>query len=528
MQLSHSFNKVRLRWRVSGQVAAVGAACALLVTPWYWETPFEWLIALAGLSWLLWLSAHCQRGWQRGSYWALHAALTGTLYGGLHLEFSIYTSLILLACTVTTLAHFLVMSLHGYLAPSPRTYLLTAPLALVAAETLSRPLLFWEDISVVIISIAYTQVASPLLPVAALSEQSALTLVTAFTAVAVVLLFLRCYRASVVVLAGVAGLFWLSVSLYPTVPATEAAPLQLGLAQDNWTNDELRSVFDDAAMFSVLIERYRDLHQQAAAENLDLTVFAESALPGVTTPAALPGWENSLRGLPPALLGAFFGEAHLLQRPRIRSAEVVQSFVYPDLFINDYRKLTSSALLWDGQDLTKVYEKRKLVPVYEMYDKGEKRPLTQIAGQTFGVLICYDSLMPSIVLEQLRQGATFIVISSNTNFFEGTPTPRAHLRGAQLIAASSRKYVSYVSHRGTSAIAAPDGRLIVRSQPQQVQLIHAEIVPNTVMTLYARAGEWLAVLALVVMFFWTAYTLYQRRVLTKAKGAVSRVLSRLH
>jgi apolipoprotein N-acyltransferase len=263
-------------------------------------------------------------------------------------------------------------------------------------------------------------------------------------------------------------------------------------------------------MLAAVLGRYRELHQQAAAADLELTVFPENALPGVATQATLPSWQGNLRGLPPALFGSFFGEPHPLRRPRMRSAVAVQSFLYRQWFTNDYRKLTSSALLWDGQNLDKVYEKRKLVPFYETFNEGQRLPLAQISGQPFGVLICYDSVITRLVLEHLRQGATFLVIPSNTNYFEGSPTPRSHLRVAQLIAASSRKYVGHVSHRGPSGIAAPDGRLVVRSQPQQVQLIHAEIMPNTVMTLYARAGEWLAALALIVLLLWAAYRGYQR------------------
>jgi apolipoprotein N-acyltransferase len=420
------------------------------------------------------------------------------------------------------------MSLHGYLAPSRRIYLLTAPLALVAAEALSKPLLFWEDVSIILIGISYGQAASPLLPVAAFSGQSAVTLVTAFAATALVFMRLQCYRVSLGLLAGVLGLWWLSVSVYPLVPDSNAAPLRVGLAQGNWTADEQLRAFSDPAMLAAVIGRYQDLHQQAADLDLELTVFPENALPGVRIQATLPSWEDNLRGLPPALFGSFFGEPHPLRRPRTRSAVAVQSFLHRRWFTNDYRKLTSSALLWDGQDLNKVYEKRKLVPFYETFNQGERLPLAQVSGQPFGVLICYDSVITRLVLEHVRQGATFLMIPSNTNYFEGSPTPRSHLRVAQLVAASSRKYVGHVSHRGPSGIIAPDGRLVVRSQPQQVQLIHAEIMPNTVMTLYARAGEWLAILALLVMFFWTVYTLYQRRALTKAKGAVSRVLSRLH
>lgn len=524
MQIAYSFDKVRSRWRVSGHVAAAFLACAFVVMPLYWETPFEWLIALLGLSWLLWQSASCQRWWVRGSYWALLAVMTGTQYVGIRNGFGIYGIYVVLACCIAGVAHWLVMSLHGYLAPSWRIYLLTAPLALVAAEALSKPLLFWEDFSIMVVSISGGQVASPLMPVAAFSGQSAVTLVTAFAATAVALMCLQCYRASLGVLAGVSGLLWLSVTVYPLVPETNAVSLRVGLAQGNWTDEEL----DDLDMLSVVLGRYRDLHQQAAAADLELTVFPENALPGVRTQATLASWEDDLHGLPPALFGSFFGEPHPLQRPRIRSAAVVQSFVYPNWFTDDYRKLTSSALLWDGRDFTKVYEKRKLVPFYETFNTGQKLPLAQIAGQPFGVLICYDSVMTSIVLEHLRQGATFLVVPSNTNFFEGSPTPRSHLRVAQLVAASSRKYVGHVSHQGPSGIAAPDGRLVVRSQPQQVQLIHAEIVPNTVMTLYARAGEWLAAFALVVLLLWAAYRGVQHMALTNAGHAVKRVLSRLH
>lgn len=181
--------------------------------------------------------------------------------------------------------------------------------------------------------------------------------------------------------------------------------------------------------------------------------------------------------------------------------------------------LRNTSLLFDPDGtLSGIYAKQRLVPFGEFVPlrrflqpwiraldqipvdlvAGESTTVFSIPSGTFGSVICYESTYPDIVRSMVKQGARMLVVSTNFSSYERTAAADQHIAFSQLRAAEHRMWVAHTAVSGKSAVIAPDGRVMDNTGLFEQAVLTPEVRFATTTTPYARLGDWVPYLAIVV------------------------------
>ena len=180
----------------------------------------------------------------------------------------------------------------------------------------------------------------------------------------------------------------------------------------------------------------------------------------------------------------------------------------------------NSAVQTDATGAVRIYHKGKLVPGAEIVPYtwlfGFLEKLSLDFGGTSGTLgrstvrsvfsnpdngfrvgpiICYESIYGAYVTGYVRKGANMLAIITNDGWWGDTQGYRQHQQYARLRAIETRRWIARSANTGISCFVDPLGK-IYQSQPwDTASAIKMNIPPVNIMTLYARWGDWISVLA---------------------------------
>jgi apolipoprotein N-acyltransferase len=285
-------------------------------------------------------------------------------------------------------------------------------------------------------------------------------------------------------LVGVASALVLGPALLPLAEpdgrAIDVAAIQVDVRRARG----LPPAAEDLAVARMHVELYRTL----AASPPDLGVWGEGALDPAAT--ADPATMAAVRGAvaevgAPALIGAV-----------VRDPDGSEH---------------TSALLYDGAGRSLArYDKVKLVPFGEYVpwrsrldwiDAISQIPVDRVPGERlsplrapglppFGTPICYENTFPEIPRQMVREGAAFLVLTTNNASYETTAASRQHLVMSRLRAVETGRSVVHAAISGISAIVDPHGRVVASSGLFEPAVTRARIRASSVLTPYVRWGDW--------------------------------------
>lgn len=125
------------------------------------------------------------------------------------------------------------------------------------------------------------------------------------------------------------------------------------------------------------------------------------------------------------------------------------------------------------------------------------------AGLRAGALICWESAFGDLAYAEVRDGAQFLIVSTDDAWFGTSSGPYQHAQIAQMRAIESGEYVVRSAATGISGVIAPDG-----SWQQRLGLDRAAVVSGFIgapaPTIFDRLGPtriWIALLALYLLAF---------------------------
>ncbi|GAB3345747.1 apolipoprotein N-acyltransferase [Modestobacter lapidis] len=192
-------------------------------------------------------------------------------------------------------------------------------------------------------------------------------------------------------------------------------------------------------------------------------------------------------------------------------------------------KLSNTGIVWDpvtGPGAT--YVKRHPVPLAEYvparsffrffsekvdlvrrdFVAGEGSGVLDIGGARIGDVICFEVAYDSLVADTVADGAGMIVVQTNNATFGYTDESAQQLAMGRLRAVEHGRTVVVAATSGISAIVAPDGSVVRRSELFTPDVFVEEIAQREQRTVASRLGggpEWLltalavgAVIAVVV------------------------------
>ncbi|MGP6158437.1 MAG: apolipoprotein N-acyltransferase [Vulcanimicrobiaceae bacterium] len=343
-------------------------------------------------------------------------------------------------------------------------------------------------------SLAYTQAVGPLAPLAAFVGCYGLTFIlcvpVAYAAFALrrggepaALRDALLAFAVVAVAALFAWTFWPARTL--AEPTFSVAAVQGNIKQD---------IKFTPGAFELARRRYERLSEDAAAEHPALIVWPETVIPVALNKT-------------PWLAAHFARLAHSL------GAELAVGTLEssPEADYNVLYFFNPNGTI-DG-----IYRKRQLVPFAEHlpfagllgwipwtqnishFGSGQGDGLVAVDGQRFAPIICWESAFSGLVRQDVRDGATSLLVATDDAWFGTTAGPYQHAQIAQMRAIETGRWVVRAASTGISGVIAPDGHYTEHSQLDQQTVVYGTI-GAPVQTLYDTLGTGTIALGLALLY----------------------------
>ena len=309
------------------------------------------------------------------------------------------------------------------------------------------------ELSVPFANLSYTQVTSPLAPVAAFAGCYGITfLLCVLGAYAAYAIRLRAVRGSgvdagaalfaVVVVVALAWTFW-PARTFPA-PTFRVAAIQGNIPQN--------LKFTPAALVEAL-NRYEDLTAKAAAGRPEIVVWPETVVTAALNQS-------------PELQARFAALARAIHTELVVGTLSISGGTYYNV-LYFFRP--------DG-GLDAIYRKRQLVPFAEHlpmeavfrglpwtkeishFSSGTGSGIVSVDGLRFAPIICWESAFTDLVGGDVRDGASALLIATDDAWFGATAGPYQHAQIAQMRALETGRWVVRAASTGVSGVIAPNGR----------------------------------------------------------------------
>jgi apolipoprotein N-acyltransferase len=178
----------------------------------------------------------------------------------------------------------------------------------------------------------------------------------------------------------------------------------------------------------------------------------------------------------------------------------------------------NSAALLDPQGLQEFeYDKIHLVPFSEYvpwrdffwfaknltglagdFRSGTRYAVAQLPGGHFSTFICYEAVFPQEIRRFVLDGANLLINLSNDGWFGRSAAPEQHLQMARVRAVEFRRWLLRDTNNGYTVSVDPYGRVVARMAPDIRGELDAPYAFRSDMSVYARRGDWLPALCVVI------------------------------
>lgn len=249
-------------------------------------------------------------------------------------------------------------------------------------------------------------------------------------------------------------------------------------------------------MWPETTERVWTLSQAASAQNPDLIVWPESAMPyrfdsdaryrrQILDFARSAGSAVVLNSVGRTPEGGYTNSAFALR---------------PDGAVSRYDKVR---LVPFGEYIPmwgRVFVSDSLVREIGAFTAGtEVVPLD--AGIPVGLAVCYEIVFPNVVARQVRAGAEVLATLTNDAWYGTSWALDQHFAQAILRAVETRRWVIRAALTGISGAIDPTGRVVDRLEAGKQGLLVVEVQPAIGRTPAVRWGDWWAWVCVVMVGF---------------------------
>ncbi len=141
------------------------------------------------------------------------------------------------------------------------------------------------------------------------------------------------------------------------------------------------------------------------------------------------------------------------------------------------------------------------------YLPGKKLAPLPLPGSPLGVSICYESIFPSLVRREVKEGARLLVNVTNDAWFGRSLAPYQHLTGALFRAVENGRWLVRCANTGISALVSPRGRVEARTPLFTREVLQGKVEVLSGSTPYTLLGDWLPLLSglFACLFSWVGY-----------------------
>lgn len=121
--------------------------------------------------------------------------------------------------------------------------------------------------------------------------------------------------------------------------------------------------------------------------------------------------------------------------------------------------------------------------------------------------ICYESIYGDVVRRFVQNGANVLTVITNDSWWRDTPGHKQHFEMARLRAVETHRYVLRAANGGFSGVINPAGDVEQKTKYLERTALHPTVYAQSDMTFYAKHGDYLAVIAIVLTFTAILYTI---------------------
>ncbi len=129
------------------------------------------------------------------------------------------------------------------------------------------------------------------------------------------------------------------------------------------------------------------------------------------------------------------------------------------------------------------------------FKAGKKFNVLNFPEGKFGAMICFESSFGWISRKFTKNGAKFLVVSSNDAWFEGTPAQQIHASMAVFRAVENKRSFIQVGNTGISCSVDPFGKILVWQRPETKAVVLTKIPLESGLTVYDLIGR-------LLPYFW--------------------------
>ena len=120
----------------------------------------------------------------------------------------------------------------------------------------------------------------------------------------------------------------------------------------------------------------------------------------------------------------------------------------------------------------------------------------RLGRESFGVLVCFESIFPELSRSYGVAGASFLVNITNDEWFGPTAAPRQHADMAVFRCVEGGVGMARCANTGISMIIDPTGRVTQESPLFEEALIVGDVATGSRPTLFRTWGDWVTGLCL--------------------------------
>ncbi len=141
----------------------------------------------------------------------------------------------------------------------------------------------------------------------------------------------------------------------------------------------------------------------------------------------------------------------------------------------------------------------KLSPNTSRFNRGDHTRPLELNGIRYGVLICYEDILPRFVQKLMESSPHVLVNITNDAWFGDTHEPVIHLALAIFRSIEQRRYLVRATNTGISAMVDPTGKITQQTKTFTRANLLESIVPLQNTTIYSKFGDWVAYLSLAIL-----------------------------
>lgn len=138
------------------------------------------------------------------------------------------------------------------------------------------------------------------------------------------------------------------------------------------------------------------------------------------------------------------------------------------------------------------------IPMTDFSAGASHQPPIEAGGTRFGVAICYEDIFGSEVIDALPAAQAFVNVS-NDAWFGSSFAADQHLQASQMRALETGRWMVRSTNTGATAAIDGNGRVVARLPAFTTGTLVTDIVPRDGLTPYARWGNSVALVLVVLL-----------------------------